>query len=71
MESTKLLETLRRERSQLDEAIQSLKRLASGRRRRPGRAPAWMAPVEAAARESKVNNRVAHTHAKTKGGGAS
>jgi hypothetical protein len=36
-----ILAQLRREREQIIEAILSLERLASGRRRGPGRPPAW------------------------------
>ncbi|HKW98810.1 MAG TPA: hypothetical protein VJN43_13815 [Bryobacteraceae bacterium] len=41
MNLTKILEDLRRERQQIDEAIFSLERLASGAPRR-GRPPAWL-----------------------------
>jgi len=41
MNLTKILEDLRREREQIDEAIFSLERLASGAPRR-GRPPAWL-----------------------------
>jgi hypothetical protein len=42
MDVTKILAELRQERLQLEEAIQSLERLARGRGRRRGRPPAWM-----------------------------
>jgi hypothetical protein len=45
MDITKILEELRQERDQLDEAILSLERLAAGGRRR-GRPPAWIAAVK-------------------------
>jgi hypothetical protein len=45
MDITKILEELRLERDQLDEAILSLERLAAGGRRR-GRPPAWIAAVK-------------------------
>ena len=41
MNLTKILEDLRREREQIDEAIFSLERLASGAPRR-GRPPGWL-----------------------------
>lgn len=41
MDITKILEDLRREREQLEEAILSLERLAVGGKRR-GRPPAWI-----------------------------
>ena len=41
MNLTKILEDLRRERQQIDEAIFSLERLASGAPRR-GRPPGWL-----------------------------
>lgn len=42
MNLTKILTDLRQEREQLDEAILSLERLASGTGRRRGRPPAWL-----------------------------
>jgi hypothetical protein len=42
MDVTKILNELRQEREQIDEAILSLERLARGRGRRRGRPPAWM-----------------------------
>jgi hypothetical protein len=44
LDITKILEDLRQERDQLEEAILSLERLAAGGRRR-GRPPAWIAAV--------------------------
>ena len=44
MDINKILEDLRQEREQLEEAILSLERLAAGGRRR-GRPPAWIAAV--------------------------
>lgn len=38
-----MLDELRREKDQLEEAIATLERLASGRGKRRGRPPAWMA----------------------------
>ncbi len=45
MDVTKILEELKQERAQIEEAILSLERLARGRGRRRGRPPAWMAAV--------------------------
>ncbi len=45
MDITKILEDLRQERTQLEEAIMSLERLAAGGKRR-GRPPAWIAAVK-------------------------
>ncbi|MDP9169482.1 MAG: hypothetical protein M3N54_02585 [Acidobacteriota bacterium] len=45
MDITKILEELRQERTQLEEAILSLERLAAGGKRR-GRPPAWIAAVK-------------------------
>jgi hypothetical protein len=42
MNLTKILEDLRREREQIDEAILSLERLAAGGTPRRGRPPAWL-----------------------------
>lgn len=46
MDVTKILDELRQEREQLEEAILSLERLARGRGRRRGRPPAWMAEAK-------------------------
>lgn len=43
MDVTKILIELKQEREQLEEAIQSLERLARGRGKRRGRPPSWMA----------------------------
>ena len=45
MDVTKILEELRREHQQLEEAILSLERLAAGGKRR-GRPPAWLAAAQ-------------------------
>jgi hypothetical protein len=42
MDVTKMIDELRRERAQLEEAILTLERLAAGRGKRRGRPPAWM-----------------------------
>jgi hypothetical protein len=53
MNLTKILEDLRREREQIDEAILSLERLAAGSGPRRGRPPAWL-------KEQKTRGRVAN-----------
>ena len=55
MDVSKILEELRTEREQLEEAILSLERLARGRGRRRGRPPAWM--VEAKKRGRPVGSK--------------
>lgn len=45
MDVNKILSELRGERSQIEEAILSLERLARGRGRRRGRPPNWMVQV--------------------------
>ena len=45
MDVAKILLALRQEREQIEEAILSLERLASGRQRRRGRPPAWMSEI--------------------------
>lgn len=45
MDVGKILEELKQERQQIEEAILSLERLARGRGRRRGRPPAWMAEL--------------------------
>jgi hypothetical protein len=42
MQLNKILEELRREREQIDEAIMSLERLVAGSGPRRGRPPAWL-----------------------------
>jgi hypothetical protein len=55
MDVSKILEELRQEREQLEEAILSLERLARGRGKRRGRPPAWM--VEAKKRGRPVGSK--------------
>jgi hypothetical protein len=45
MDITKILEELRQEREQIDEAILTLEHLVRGRGRRRGRPPAWLAEI--------------------------
>ena len=47
MDVSKILAELREERAQIEEAILSLERLASGRGKRRGRPPAWMSETTA------------------------
>jgi len=57
MDVTKILEELRREREQLEEAILSLERLARGRGRRRGRPPAWMVEAKKRGRPPGSKNK--------------
>jgi len=59
MDVTKILAELRQEREQLEEAILSLERLASGRGRRRGRPPAWMSEVKKRGRPAGSKNKTA------------
>jgi len=45
MDVSKILNELKAEREQIEEAILSLERLARGRGRRRGRPPAWMSEM--------------------------
>jgi hypothetical protein len=63
MDVTKILDELRQEREQLEEAILSLERLARGRGRRRGRPPSWM--VEAKKRGRPVGSKNKPASAKT------
>lgn len=70
MDVHKILGDLRREREQIEEAILTLERLASGRGRRRGRPPAWMAQIRSAeisaAPETKRRGRPPGSKNKTK-----
>lgn len=57
MDVTKILDELRQEREQLEEAILSLERLARGRGRRRGRPPAWMAEAKKRGRPVGSKNK--------------
>jgi len=46
MDIPKILEQLRAERAQLEEAIIAIERLAAGQGRRRGRPPAWLAAAK-------------------------
>jgi hypothetical protein len=64
MDVTKILDELRQERSQLEEAILSLERLASGRGRRRGRPPLWMAEAKRRGRPPGSKNKNGPTQVK-------
>jgi len=57
MDVIKMLAELRQERDQLDEAILTLERLASGRGRRRGRPPAWMSEIRRGGRPPGSKNK--------------
>ena len=57
MDISKILDELRQERSQLEEAILSIERLAAGRGKRRGRPPAWMAAARSSEPTAKRRGR--------------
>jgi hypothetical protein len=57
MDINKMLEELRLEREQIEEAIMTLERLARGRGRRRGRPPAWMSQIKRRGRPPGSKNR--------------
>ena len=57
MDINKMLEELRLEREQIEEAIMTLERLARGRGRRRGRPPAWMTQIKRRGRPPGSKNR--------------
>jgi hypothetical protein len=57
MDISKILDELRQERAQLDEAILSIERLALGRSKRRGRPPSWMALARSAETTTKRRGR--------------
>jgi hypothetical protein len=59
MDVTKILSELKQEREHLEEAIQSLERLARGRGKRRGRPPAWMAVEKRRGRPPGSKNKTA------------
>ena len=63
MDVSKILAELRQEREQLEEAILSLERLASGRGKRRGRPPAWMSEAKKRGRPPGSKNRAGGTKA--------
>ena len=52
-----MLDELRAERAQVEEAILVLERLAAGRGRRRGRPPAWMSAVKRRGRPPGSKNK--------------
>jgi len=66
MDVSRILEDLKAERQQIEEAIVSLERLAHGRGRRRGRPPAWMSEAKRRdAAEGQVHVAEAAAPAKT------
>jgi len=59
MDITKILDELRQEREQIDEAILTLERLVQGRGRRRGRPPAWLAEIRNRERAAAVKGKPA------------
>jgi hypothetical protein len=59
MDVSKILDELRQEREQLEEAILSLERLARGRGRRRGRPPSWMVEAKKRGRPPGSKNKTA------------
>ena len=57
MDIQKVLADLRREREQIEEAIVTLERLASGRGKRRGRPPAWMSEIKKRGRPPGSKNK--------------
>ena len=53
MDVIKLLDELRREREQIEQAIGALQRLARGQWRKRGRPPAWMTMVSTPKRRDR------------------
>lgn len=54
MDVNKMLAELQQERTRLDEAIQTLERLATGSGRRRGRPPKWMSAMTAPAKKKRT-----------------
>lgn len=59
MDVIKILQELRQEREQIEEAILTLERLAQGRGRRRGRPPAWLAAMKKRGRPPGSKNKTA------------
>ena len=57
MDVLKMLNDLRQEREQIEEAIMTLERLARGRGRRRGRPPAWLVAIKKRGRPPGSKNR--------------
>ena len=69
MDINKILDELRQERTQLEEAILSLERLAAGQGKRRGRPPAWMALAKSAAPTVKRRGRPPGSKSNSAGAG--
>ena len=67
MDVMKMLAELRQERTQLEEAIVTLERLARGRGKRRGRPPAWMQEVKRRGRPPGSKNKKTLEKAATAG----
>ena len=70
MDVTKILDELKSEREQIQEAILSLERLAQGRGRRRGRPPAWMSELPTVKRRGRPpgsKNKATATNSAVKG----
>jgi hypothetical protein len=59
MDVSKILNELRQEKDQLEEAILSLERLAAGRGKRRGRPPTWMSEAKKRGRPPGSKNKSA------------
>jgi hypothetical protein len=70
MDVSKILDELRQEREQLEEAILSLERLAMGRGRRRGRPPSWMVEAKKRGRPPGSKNKTAKPIAQAKSSSA-
>jgi hypothetical protein len=57
MDVAKMLADLRQEREQIEEAILSLERLATGRGKRRGRPPTWLAEMKKRGRPPGSKNK--------------
>lgn len=57
MDVAKILEDLRRERAQIEEAILTLERLAEGRGKRRGRPPSWLSEARKRGRPPGSKNK--------------
>jgi hypothetical protein len=53
----KILDELRQERTQLEQAILSIERLAAGQGKRRGRPPLWMAVAKSAVSQTTTKRR--------------
>jgi hypothetical protein len=63
MDIIKMLDDLRQEREQIEEAIITLERLARGRSKRRGRPPAWMSVIKRRGRPLGSKNKLTESAA--------